>query len=860
MKSKALYSHLLVAILLGGAWTSTGFAQTITRAEYFFDADPGVGNATALPVTPGAAVNETYSLNINTLATGFHTFNARVRDNTGKWSLFTTRTFYIIPNPFTLTPATQLTRAEYFFDTDPGVGNGVSIPFPASPSLSLTISAPTTSLTPGFHTVNVRVRDNQGRWSMFTTRSFYLLPTGTLPTNLVRVEYFVGTDPGVGQATAINVTAAPTINNLFALNLPTLTPGGYTLTVRVKDSNGFWSNAVTAPFTIAPCTNPPPPAATGDSRCGPGSVTLTASGANATQEYRWYADATTTTVLATASTFTTPNLTLSTTYFVAIYDWSGCESTRTAVTATINVNPSAPTTTGANRCGPGSVTLSASGGSAGQYRWYTVATGGTAITGETNATFTTPSLTANTDYFVAINDGTCESTRTLVSAVVNAIPAAPTTTGANRCGPGSVTLSASGGSAGQYRWYTVATGGTAIVGETNSTFTTPSLSANTDYFVAINDGTCESTRTPMSAVVNAIPAAPTTTGANRCGSGSVTLTASGGSAGQYRWYTAATGSLPLTGETNATFTTPSLTANTDYFVAINDGTCESARTLVSAVVNAIPAPPTTTGANRCGPGSVTLSASGGSAGQYRWYTVATGGTAITGETNATFTTPSLTANTDYFVAINDGTCESARTSVTAIVNSTPAKPVISASGPLAFCSGQNVTLTAPAGFTYLWSNNATTQQITVSTAGSFTVVVSFGGCASVASDPAVVVVTNCTTNQPPVITTTASQSAINGSTTISLVALLSDPDNNLDLNTLRIVSPPRSGATASIGTGGILTVNYQGLAFSGTDELTIEVCDLAGLCVQQRITIEVIGDIVVYNGISPNGDGKTMCG
>jgi len=71
-----------------------------------------------------------------------------------------------------------------------------------------------------------------------------------------------------------------------------------------------------------------------------------------------------------------------------------------------------------------------------------------------------------------------------------------------------------------------------------------------------------------------------------------------------------------------------------------------------------------------------------------------------------------------------------------------------------------------------------------------------------------------------------------------------------------IRAPPRSGAQASIGAGGLLTVSYEGVAFTGTDELRIEVCDLAGACTQQRITIEVVGDIVVYNGLSPNGDGQ----
>ena len=39
--------------------------------------------------------------------------------------------------------------------------------------------------------------------------------------------------------------------------------------------------------------------------------------------------------------------------------------------------------------------------------------------------------------------------------------------------------------------------------------------------------------------------------------------------------------------------------------------------------------------------------------------------------------------------------------------------------------------------------------------------------------------------------------------------------------------------------------------FSGTDKLVIEVCDLIAVCTQQDITIEVAGDVVVYNAISP---------
>jgi gliding motility-associated-like protein len=175
--------------------------------------------------------------------------------------------------------------------------------------------------------------------------------------------------------------------------------------------------------------------------------------------------------------------------------------------------------------------------------------------------------------------------------------------------------------------------------------------------------------------VSAIPTAPTTLGASACVSGSVIVNASGGSNGQYRWYNAATGGTAIAGETNSTYTTPVLSANTNYFVSINNGTCESARTQVTATIITV-APPTITGASACAGNTFTLTASGGTNGQYRWYTTATGGIAIVGEVNGSYTTPPLTASTNYFVSITIGTCESTRTPVTATIITAGCNPVI----------------------------------------------------------------------------------------------------------------------------------------------------------------------------------------
>ncbi len=84
------------------------------------------------------------------------------------------------------------------------------------------------------------------------------------------------------------------------------------------------------------------------------------------------------------------------------------------------------------------------------------------------------------------------------------ITSAPTV---ESCGTGPVTLSVTGSSGvTSYRWYTTDTGGSPISGATAATYTTPSLSATTTYYVTALNGTCESlTRTPIIAKIKPVP-------------------------------------------------------------------------------------------------------------------------------------------------------------------------------------------------------------------------------------------------------------------------------------------------------------------------------------------------------------------
>lgn len=366
-----------------------------------------------------------------------------------------------------------------------------------------------------------------------------------------------------------------------------------------------------------------------------------------------------------------------------------------------------------------------------------------------------------------------------------ASPAPPNSSDVSLCGSGIVTFSAVGAVGTQeYRWYNSPSGGSSL--SSLPTFTTPSITATTSFYVSIFDVAtgCEGNRTTVVATINPLPPAPSATGAANCGAGSVTLNGTGGTAGQYRWYTVATGGTAIAGQTNSSYTTPSITTSTTYYVSIDNGTCESARTAVVATINPLPPAPSATGNAGCAPSAaVTLNASGGGAGQYRWYTVATGGTAIEGQTNSSFITPAISTTTTYYVAINNGACESARTSVTATIQSCVTPPAIS------------------------------TQPISA-TVGSV-------------------------------------------SNTVNLIPLITVFTGTVDINSLTVVSQPQSGAKATIANGQ-LTVDYTGIAFTGKETVGVRGCDTNGSCSVAQFEIEVVGDIVVYNAVSPNGANPTL--
>lgn len=153
--------------------------------------------------------------------------------------------------------AQQLVAAEYFIDADPGFGNATPITVgAAADSLATSFSVSTTGLGEGFHHLVVRTKDESGIWSLAAGRQFYFVES-TSTSQIVAAEYFIGADPGVGNGTLLAVGApADSVELNSLIDVSSLPLGEYTLSIRVKDTNGSWSLHETRSFTV--CTEAGP--------------------------------------------------------------------------------------------------------------------------------------------------------------------------------------------------------------------------------------------------------------------------------------------------------------------------------------------------------------------------------------------------------------------------------------------------------------------------------------------------------------------------------------------------------------------------------------------------------------------------
>jgi len=239
----------------------------------------------------------------------------------------------------------------------------------------------------------------------------------------------------------------------------------------------------------------PAPSAAGAIICSGSVAMLTAASAGGT--YQWFAAATGGIPVANTATYTTPALSVSTTYYVQRL-FQGCVSHRVPVTVTVLPLPAMPTASNVSVCSGGQVALTATSPT-NNYAWYNSPTGGTLLS--TGQVYVTPPLTVNTTYYVESSDANgCISARKAVTVTINPNPTPPTASNTSVCFNTSATLTASAAT-GTVQWYDSPVGGNFL--KTGNTYTTPALTATTTYYIQAVSATCTSSRTPVT--VSIIP-------------------------------------------------------------------------------------------------------------------------------------------------------------------------------------------------------------------------------------------------------------------------------------------------------------------------------------------------------------------
>jgi hypothetical protein len=341
----------------------------------------------------------------------------------------------------------------------------------------------------------------------------------------------------------------------------------------------------------------------------------------------------------------------------------------------------------ANVCYSGTATLTATGYTTGvtgiSFQWYNSAG---AISGANTTTYTTPVLSASETYYLRVtceNGGAFSDSNSIVIGVD--APAVATTTPGERCGAGTVVLGATPSSGATLNWYAAATGGLPLA--SGNSYTTPSISATTTYYVEAKVGGASGN---AGATGNAVSTNGTSTGSHGI---LFTTTVPNVAINSVRIPFTGTGTFTIAlkngvnGTTVTSVTTGSFTGSGLTPVTIPLGITVATPGSYSLILTGV---------------SGTVGALGYSSTTYPSSTLSGGFSVTSGYWFGADSSTNM-----YFYNLNVSTgCSSARTAVTATVNTPPVLSISAASETI--CEGSstsNVSITSTVGDydNYVWS-------------------------------------------------------------------------------------------------------------------------------------------------------------
>ncbi len=141
--------------------------------------------------------------------------------------------------------AQQINQYEYWIDSDYSTCTTINIVPVTDATVSFQYNA--ASLNNGIHTLNIRFKDSNNKWSTAQTDYFYKTTTTGGTNNITSYEYWF--DNMFDTRTTENASSpSADVNITKKLDVSTLSNGVHTLNIRIKDATGQWSTVQTDYF------------------------------------------------------------------------------------------------------------------------------------------------------------------------------------------------------------------------------------------------------------------------------------------------------------------------------------------------------------------------------------------------------------------------------------------------------------------------------------------------------------------------------------------------------------------------------------------------------------------------------------
>ncbi len=446
---------------------------------------------------------------------------------------------------------------------------------------------------------------------------------------------------------------------------------------------------------------------------GESAILTVTAGGSTPLTYQWYIGSTgdTSSLIAGGTNSSiTVSPTSTTSYWVRVT--GQCSPTADSATATITVNPCTPPSISVQ---PQSQTITsgqsanlsvtATGSTPLTYQWYIGASGNTSQETGTNSSTLTVSPTSTTQYWVRVS-GLCSPTADSATATITVNPA-PCTPVSITIQPQSTQITAgqsaflsvqvAGSSPFTYQWFTgTPPGGTAIPGATGASVSV-SPTTTTSYYVHVTNCSGANSVTSSAATVSiaagctgvgqvTASASPTSINAGQ----QVALLATVGAGTQpfaFQWFRGTSGdqSNPIPGATSFSLT-DSPTTTTSYWVRVTNCNGANSANSNTVTVTVTPGGGCTAPSITAHPQSVTIvigatttlsvAAAGSAPLHFAWFQGTTGDQSrpVVGSDSASFTTPPLKTQTQYWLKVSNECSTTTASSFTATVSVKSGRP------------------------------------------------------------------------------------------------------------------------------------------------------------------------------------------